>query len=245
MASLGGPNIITNGLVLQLDAANAKSYPRSGTTLFDTNGSNPTNFTLKSSVSYSPTANGSFLLANNSNGYLNTSTNTKFIPGTGNFAAEIWFYIPNGLVNNTGYLSNAANLFNGTTVNAMEFVIVGSGSVSTQPYIVAMNQYGTGRSSVFAYLTGSITISTTQWNHVVFTRTSSTASIYINSQLLAVSSSTIDYSTCNNMCIGGSDNTGYPGYLSGSISNVRMYNRGLSASEVAQNYNATKARFNL
>ena len=25
MASLGGPNIITNGLVLQLDAANAKS----------------------------------------------------------------------------------------------------------------------------------------------------------------------------------------------------------------------------
>jgi hypothetical protein len=47
------------------------------------------------------------------------------------------------------------------------------------------------------------------------------------------------------MCIGGSDNTGYPGYLSGSISNVRMYNRGLSASEVAQNYNATKARFNL
>ena len=237
--------IVTNGLVLALDAADRNSYVSGSTTWGDINGSNATNFTLKSSVSYSSFAGGSFSLVNNSNGYLNTPTNTKFIPGTGDFAAEMWFYIPNGLVNNTGYLVNAVNLFNGTTTNAMEFVIVGSGSVSTQPYIVAMNQYGTGRSSVFAYLTGSITISTTQWNHVVFTRTSSTASIYINSQLLAVSSSNINYSACNNMCIGGSDNTGYPGYLSGSISITRMYNKGLSAPEIAQNYNAQKSRFGL
>ena len=38
MSSLGGPNIVTNGLVLSLDAANTKSYTSGSTTWFDKSG---------------------------------------------------------------------------------------------------------------------------------------------------------------------------------------------------------------
>jgi hypothetical protein len=34
-------------------------------------------------------------------------------------------------------------------------------------------------------------------------------------------------------------------YYNGNISSVKVYNRALSASEVQQNYNAQKSRFNL
>jgi hypothetical protein len=45
MASIGGPNIVTDGLVLALDAANTKSYPGSGTVWKDLSG-NGNNGTL-------------------------------------------------------------------------------------------------------------------------------------------------------------------------------------------------------
>jgi hypothetical protein len=37
----------------------------------------------------------------------------------------------------------------------------------------------------------------------------------------------------------------YAGYLSGNVALTRIYNRALTASEVLQNYNATRSRFGL
>ena len=51
------------------------------------------------------------------------------------------------------------------------------------------------------------------------------------------------YDSSDSMKIGGRLN--FNNYTSGSISSVRIYNRALSASEVLQNYNATKGRYNL
>ena len=38
MANLYGPRIVTDGLVLHLDAGNSKSYPGSGSTWYDLSG---------------------------------------------------------------------------------------------------------------------------------------------------------------------------------------------------------------
>ena len=51
MANLYGPRIVTDGLVLHLDAANRKSYPGSGSTWYDLSG-NGNNGTINSGVSY-------------------------------------------------------------------------------------------------------------------------------------------------------------------------------------------------
>ncbi len=50
MAGHAAPNIVENGLVFYVDAANSRSYPRSGTTWFDIINSN--NGTLASSPTF-------------------------------------------------------------------------------------------------------------------------------------------------------------------------------------------------
>ena len=57
MATKYSPKIITNGLVLSLDAANNKSYPRSGTTWSDLSGNNNTG-TLTNGPTFSDSNGG-------------------------------------------------------------------------------------------------------------------------------------------------------------------------------------------
>lgn len=60
MSIYGGPDIITNGLVLHLDAANSKSYPLSGTVWNDLSGNN-NHATLTNGPTYSSSNNGNIL----------------------------------------------------------------------------------------------------------------------------------------------------------------------------------------
>ena len=61
---------------------------------------------------------------------------------------------------------------------------------------------------------------------------------YINGTTLVGSSS-----NSLNTRIGTRDSNGVP--LNGRISNIQVYTRVLSATEILQNYNATKSRFGL
>jgi hypothetical protein len=51
--------------------------------------------------------------------------------------------------------------------------------------------------------------------------------------------------TSNNLYIGKTVGSGADGSLFMNLSNLSIYNRTLTASEILQNYNATKGRFNL
>ena len=53
-----GPRIVTDGLILSLDAADKNSYPGSGTVWTDLSGNNNT-FELYNAASYSNNGNGS------------------------------------------------------------------------------------------------------------------------------------------------------------------------------------------
>jgi hypothetical protein len=59
MTNEAGPNIVYNGLVLYLDAANSRSYPGSGATWTDLSG-NGNNGTLVNTPTYSSSNNGYF-----------------------------------------------------------------------------------------------------------------------------------------------------------------------------------------
>jgi hypothetical protein len=78
MGTYGGPNIITDELVVHLDAANPKSYPSTGTTWYDLSGNN-NDFTMSGTPTYS---NGEFTI--NNNGFYRTTipttqTSTTFV----------------------------------------------------------------------------------------------------------------------------------------------------------------------
>ena len=96
---------------------------------------------------------------------------------------------------------------------------------------------------------GTTGLSTGQWEHVVVTRDGSgTPKIYVNGEDKSTtvgsptSSSTTDTGALN---IGGRNGftaTGY-GFFDGKIGDVRFYTKQLSASEVVQNFNASKGSY--
>jgi hypothetical protein len=71
MSVYAGPEIVNDGLVLHLDAANAKSYPGSGTTWNDLSG-NSNNGTLVNTPTFETTNGGRFLF-NGTNQYATSS----------------------------------------------------------------------------------------------------------------------------------------------------------------------------
>ena len=80
-----------------------------------------------------------------------------------------------------------------------------------------------------------------EWHHVVLTTDVSNAYIYIDGVLNISGASKIQGSSnSDNFYIGGrASNFGYPG----QISNVKIYNRALTAQEILQNYNALRQRY--
>lgn len=73
MAEIYGPKIVTNGLILSLDAADINSYPGSGTSMYDLSGNNYT-FTLQGNATYSTQGKGSIYLDGSSDGIQRLTT---------------------------------------------------------------------------------------------------------------------------------------------------------------------------
>ena len=75
MALAHSPRIVTDGLVLALDAGNAKSYPGSGTAWTDLSG-NSNNGTLTNGSTYS-SVDGGAIVFDGSDDYVVSSNNTN------------------------------------------------------------------------------------------------------------------------------------------------------------------------
>jgi Concanavalin A-like lectin/glucanases superfamily len=85
-----------------------------------------------------------------------------------------------------------------------------------------------------------------QWTHIVGSWDGATKRIYINGVLRdAVSKSGSLVTTSKGASVGrfGGDTTGY--YFNGLIGSVKVYNTGLSASEVKQNFSAARSRYGI
>jgi formylglycine-generating enzyme required for sulfatase activity len=83
--------IVSDGLVLWLDAGITPSYPTSGTTWTDLSGNN-NNGTLVNGPTYSST-NGGSLVFDGTNDYVNISNSSSFNFGSGDFTVESWIRI--------------------------------------------------------------------------------------------------------------------------------------------------------
>lgn len=124
MSAFAGPNIVTSGLILCLDALNPKSYPRSGTTFFDLSGRS-NHHTIAGSPSYS---NGRFTLDGSTQGFtiaaaLNGVTNncTVVVWYSTTDTQELWVQ---GNNNGSFYLSASAsnNYYHGNCGSPSNFV---------------------------------------------------------------------------------------------------------------------------
>jgi hypothetical protein len=223
MSYANGPKIVTNNLVLLLDAGNSKSYPGSGNTWFDLSGNNN---------------NGAGIMSSAINGPTFSSSNGGSIVFAGSFDSVT---IPNQTRNilscNIWLKKTNAN----TTVNNRDRLVM---SINSFGWGIGIN----GDNTVFFTNVGmSQTISNqvinnTLWNNLCITHSGSLTCFYFNGVLDVCKNYSASFSSSGNYSIGSRGNNEW---FSGSMSHVSIYSSVLTAENVLQNYNALKGRFNL
>ena len=226
MAFGNGPRIVTDGLILSLDAADRNSYVSGSTTWNDLSGNNNSGSLINGPTFSS--ANGGSLVLNGTSQYIDLGTSYTSLQ-TQTPTLSFWIKpssIP--IYNSIG--------------GWCQYGLGGGFVVDMNPSSVVIN---IGNGSWAKQLAASVTLSTLNYTNIVANYDGSNLNIYINGVLNSTFSivTTIGYAT-KGFAIGsyyGSTNN----MLVGSVAITQMYNRALSATEVAQNYNAQKSRFNL
>jgi hypothetical protein len=234
----GGPNIVTDGLVFNLDAANVKSYPGSGTTWRDLSRSG-NNGTLTNGPTFS-SANGGNLVFDGIDDYIITPNSTT-LNITSTITLESWIK-STALANSShgdGIFSKGLSADNNSGV--YETLLIQSGGIN---YPFFRMRIGV---TTPAYSPTNIPITLNQLYHIASIYNGSIIRIFVNGVESGTGLSTTGtiQSNTQELTLGVRYIRGSDSYFNGNIYSGRIYNRALSATEVLQNYNATKTRFGL
>jgi hypothetical protein len=236
------PRIVTDGLVLCLDASDPQSYSGSGTTWYDRSGNNY-DFTAVNGPTYS---NGKFSF-DGSNDYFNSPYSTTITDnfhwtpdgsiGSSTMSYEVWYRTSdsNGLVFSHPWNGNGQ----------YNILIYANGSVNVHSNNGGYSNYVGG-------------VNDGNWHCVSLCLNSTTLSVYTDGELhdsqshgrtggagTLGNSSNLRLALMTLYPYGGSwtGNTGFS--VDGDLAITRIYQKTLTASEVLQNYNAQKSKFGL
>jgi hypothetical protein len=251
----GGPgNIVTNGLVLYLDAANYLSYTSGSTTWNDLSGNNNTG-SLVNGPTFSSTNAGSIVL-DGADDYVGLGNNSSLQFGTGSFTLNVWINPANTSSASVILVKRqTVNPFNMVTIRVGTLSVFGGGFTASPSKKICFALWSgpvgfTPNGGVVANTTNDIIDG--NWKNITLTRTSGSIVLYVNAVSQSVSivydfgtRTLADVSVTGSNWAAGAVPEIPAAFISGSYSGIQMYNRALTASEVLQNYNATKARFGL
>jgi hypothetical protein len=221
-------NLVTSGLVLDLDAAKIDSYPGSGTTWRDISGNN-----YSGSLINGPTFTGIGKQA------------AIVFDGTDDYVG-----VTNPITNPTTLTISVAHK---PSIQSNPGIIVGYRNTSTE-LIQITQQTPTssllqirGSGNVLLNISQSNALNTTTILTGVFNRTTGIHTLYQNaspsSDTLNLTSQTLSATDLN---LGTTNNgSSLIAPYSGSIYSTQIYNRALSQFEVWQNFNAIKGRYGI
>lgn len=236
MTIYGGPDIITDGLVLHLDAGNSKSYPGSGTVWNDLSGKN-NNGTLTNGPTYSSANRGSLVF----DGINDRGTFASPISSASPQTYEVWVKATksNSAADNYAYIlhNNSLNVTVGSSYMTIGYGWSGAGLLDGEIFACFNGNFlnmGTG-----------VVSSVTNVVQIVLTWNLSVQSAYINSIFRKSAALTGFPQNFSNTTSFGDDKSAPYRPIIGDIYSIRIYNRALSSSEILQNYNALKGRYGL
>ena len=219
------PRIVTDNLVLCLDAANTKSYTGTGTAWTDISGKGHN--ATANGATFSP-LNGGVWDFDGTNDVITLSATTDIQAQAVDWTWECWFYVDAGASSfdylfaygpphQIAWYNNQLNAWFNDTDNTSSYDV--------------------------AFASGSNTVPTGQWTHGVISRIGSAWKMYING--VEKASASASFTVANSSTapkIGSYDGSQY--FLDGKIASMRIYKgRGFTASEVLNNFNATRTRF--
>jgi len=233
MSLFHGPATSMNGLVFYVDPANKKSYPGSGTTYTDLSGYNHTH-TLSNGTGFS-SSNGGSLTFDGVDDYTSCA-NTSALQLTSAGTISAWALTTDILTDERTLVLKAASGSN------LSYGLYFNYAVSSPNNIMLfVDSDGTWGPTSYVLFENLLT---NTWYHVVGTWSPSGLSIYANGVLQNSNSTTVSaYVGSSSLYIGGGV-TGWA-YWKGNIGPVAIYNRALTATEILQNFNATRGRYGI
>lgn len=238
--------IVTNGLVLHLDAGIPESYPLSGTTWYDLSGNSD------GTITNGPTYN------NQSGGVINFDGVNDHI----NLGTQVISLAPNAF-SVEGFFKTSALSAEDTYQN-----IWGAGRISTSSNFTGIsigNLTGGYADESFHAMINAGTLQMYvregsgfyfdgKYHHFVVNVSPGNNTIYIDGVQKTVTYAAgsidtdvggLDGFTNDAIYVGRRAFDASAGHFNGNIPLVRMYNRALSPAEIAQNFNAQRARFGI
>ena len=236
MGISAGPNSISDGLVFQLDASNLRSYSGSGLTANGLIGG--IGGTLVNGTGFSSANNGSFFF-DGTNDYIEVSNTNLLTFGTNPFTIDFWLYstyVHSGGALYRTILSSYDN-YNGIYQTYFFLGLFNNGSTLNNFVSFLNSQSG----NLMLPLGANINVN--EWTNVTFTRLDNNLVCYKNGVSVSTAVSTNNFSGTRNARIGGG--VDQINTFQGSISSMKIYNRPLSATEIQQNFNAMRERYNL
>jgi hypothetical protein len=234
MALHHSPRIVTEGLVMALDAADRNSYTSGSATWRDLSGN-----LITGSLINGPTfssANGGNITFDGTNDYVLIQYNPIF--NSLSFSISGWFTIVGqGSQIDYPYIIASEAIINsgvqGVGIFYAGYIVKFRGDVSETP-------------NGFSWDVRPF-IGDGKWHHfcAVYNSDITTSYIYGDGVLRNTSVTNIGRVFSQNRNINLAARSIADTYFNGRISNIQFYNKALSSSEALQNYNATKGRFGL
>jgi hypothetical protein len=230
------PRVVTNGLVLYLDAGNRKSYSGSGTVWNDLSGNN-----YSGSLVNGPIFNSSNFGSIVFDGIDDRVSRSESINVGSNFTVSVWIYPTILGTTRRGIVGNSYN-YSGRN----GWFLCTAGNNTNNAFFLSIGN------DIAARVTPANTLTPNEWVYIsaICENGGSNILLYKNGNVLPTYSSStltsgiITY-TIPQFNIGFRHVGGTTDPYTGNISIVSLYNRVLSSTEILQNYNATKSRFGL
>jgi len=234
------PRIVTDGLVLALDAGNAKSYVGVGNTcisLIDNNTSSLTN-----DVGFTSLNGGAFVF-DGTDDYINLNNISSQNLDVVNTTVSIWFKLDSITSSDVQTLFDRRS--NSTAATFKIFFSQDSLSGILTEIKIRVQTASDDESVPIPNVTP-----TTEWTNITGTYDGSDIKGYINGELklnhtMPIGGDLVTGSTGRRMFLGARTNDSISRYFNGIISTTNIYNKALTADEVQQNYNALRGRFGI
>ena len=229
--------IVTNGLVLNLDAAKTDSYPGTGTTWRDLSG-NSNNGTLTNGPTFSGIGKQASIVFDGTNDFVNCGYSTVLNPSN-NLTFSQW-------VLRTIDDSNIRNPIEMALGSDELYFVLFRGDLIPKRWSFGIRQ--SNNTYVEPEITGYLNLN--QWYNFTFVANSADNSlkIYVNG-IIEPSSTDTTYNGTLKVNLGatlsiGADPT-RSRYFGGNVATTQIYNRALTAQEITQNFNALRGRYGI
>jgi hypothetical protein len=252
MSFFHSPRIVTDGLVLYLDAANSKSYPGSGTDWTNIADTSMTGSIISATYSTNNLGNFNFdetndyVVISSGSESLNIGTNHTWvwwlrIP---DFTGDLYQYIYS---HNTFASTNACNIW--FTEDAV--VDVGFGG----PELLKFEYNDTSTADVRARFNNTLSIADNQWHMITLVKSGwshTDNTLYVDSDKFTSLTNEITEQSITKCVPTGDLNVGRRAdansqrYFGGDMAILMVYkDKALTEQEVLQNYNALRGRFGI